>query len=59
MLCVHGYTAHYDCPYCAGPGCARSQFECVCGRPEPGARPADLDSLEDLERAARLAGEVS
>ena len=51
MLCEHGYTAFYDCPHCLCPGCGKAQAECSCH--------ADDQRLQDLERAAKAAGEVA
>lgn len=40
-LCIHGYTAMYDCPNCECPGCGRTQDQCVCHQdPKPEYRGA-------------------
>lgn len=34
MLCEHGYTVGWDCPYCLCPVCGRPEAECEPGTHE-------------------------
>lgn len=34
MICEHGYTAGFDCPYCLCPVCGKPEAECPPGSHE-------------------------
>lgn len=55
--CEHGYTAFFDCPHCLCPGCEQPMDGCVCH--ELARQAEEAERLQELERAARAAGEVS